>query len=65
MQNHFRLSETLCWSMPKKCRRKGGRFTPKRVRFDLEDVCRLWGCLGDCGKVHLWLPFTRSLAKGH
>ncbi len=54
---------------PKKVRRRtrkakrrsradNGRWEPVDLRGD---VCRVWGCLGGCGKWHLWLPFTRSV----
>ena len=38
-----------------------GRFTPRAPRLrpaDIE-VCRVWGCLGGCGRWHLWAPFSR------
>lgn len=54
--------------MSKKRRRKGARFTAKKSAWpvlEFDQICHVWGCLGGCGKWHLWLPFTRSLATKH
>jgi hypothetical protein len=54
--------------LPKKVRRRT-RKAKRRSRADSgrwqsvdlgSDLCRVWGCLGHCGKWHLWDPFTRT-----
>jgi hypothetical protein len=55
--------------LPKKVRRRT-RKAKRRSRADFGrwatvdlrtlDLCHTWGCLGGCGKWHLWDPFTRT-----